>query len=104
MAKFIIVSGGVVSGIGKGVSAASIGLLLRMRGERIQLVKFDPYYNRSASLLSPYQHGECWVCNDGSETDLDLGYYESISIFFNFSLYYLCYCFWLLFGAFYKTN
>jgi CTP synthase len=79
MAKFIIVSGGVVSGIGKGVSAASIGLLLRMRGERIQLVKFDPYYNRSASLLSPYQHGECWVCNDGSETDLDLGTYERIA-------------------------
>jgi CTP synthase len=79
MCRFIVVTGGVVSGIGKGVSAASIGLLLKMRGERVVIAKFDPYYNRSASWLSPYQHGECWVCDDGSETDLDLGTYERIT-------------------------
>jgi CTP synthase len=77
--KYIITTGGVVSGIGKGISAASIGLLLRMRGERVQVAKFDPYYNRSASLLSPYQHGEVFLCDDGSETDLDLGHYERIT-------------------------
>lgn len=77
--KYIIVSGGVVSGCGKGISAASIGLLLKMRGEVVQIIKFDPYFNVSASTLSPYQHGECWVCDDGSETDLDLGHYERIT-------------------------
>jgi CTP synthase len=79
MCKYLIVSGGVVSGCGKGISAASIGLLLKMRGERVQIIKFDPYFNVSASTLSPYQHGECWVCDDGSETDLDLGHYERIT-------------------------
>ncbi len=79
MSKYIFVTGGVVSGCGKGISAASIGLLLRMRGERVQVIKFDPYLNVSASTLSPYQHGECWVCDDGSETDLDLGHYERIA-------------------------
>ncbi len=79
MIKYIVVTGGVVSGCGKGISAASIGLLLQMRGERVQIIKFDPYLNVSASTLSPYQHGECWVCEDGSETDLDLGHYERIS-------------------------
>ncbi len=79
MPKFIVVTGGVVSGCGKGISAASIGLLLKMRGERVQIIKFDPYLNVSASTLSPYQHGECWVCDDGSETDLDLGHYERIT-------------------------
>jgi len=79
MSKYIVVSGGVVSGCGKGISAASIGLLLKMRGERVQVIKFDPYLNVSASTLSPYQHGECWVCDDGSETDLDLGHYERIT-------------------------
>lgn len=78
-AKYIIVSGGVVSGIGKGISAASIGLLMRMRGEKVQVIKFDPYLNVSASLLSPYQHGEVFLCDDGSETDLDLGHYERIT-------------------------
>lgn len=78
MCKYIFVSGGVVSGIGKGISAASIGLLMKMRGLNIQVIKFDPYLNVSASTLSPYQHGECWVCDDGSETDLDLGHYERI--------------------------
>jgi CTP synthase len=79
MCKYIVVTGGVVSGCGKGISAASIGLLLKMRGERVQIIKFDPYLNVSASTLSPYQHGECWVCDDGSETDLDLGHYERIT-------------------------
>ena len=78
MCKYIFVSGGVVSGIGKGISAASIGLLMKMRGMNVQVIKFDPYLNVSASTLSPYQHGECWVCDDGSETDLDLGHYERI--------------------------
>lgn len=77
--KFIIVSGGVISGIGKGVSAASIGLLLKMRGEATTFIKFDPYLNVTASLLSPYQHGEVFLCDDGSETDLDLGTYERIA-------------------------
>lgn len=76
--KYIIVSGGVISGIGKGISAAAIGLLLKLRGVRVQVVKFDPYLNRNASLLSPYQHGEVFLCDDGSETDLDLGHYERI--------------------------
>jgi CTP synthase len=79
MCKYIFVTGGVISGCGKGVSAASIGLLLKMRGEKINIIKFDPYLNRSASTLSPYQHGECLVCDDGSETDLDLGTYERIT-------------------------
>jgi CTP synthase len=79
MCKFIFVTGGVISGCGKGISAASIGLLLKMRGEKVQIIKFDPYLNISASTLSPYQHGECWVCDDGSETDLDLGHYERIT-------------------------
>ena len=78
MCKYIFISGGVVSGCGKGISAASLGLLLKQRGERVQIIKFDPYLNVSASTLSPYQHGETWVCDDGSETDLDLGHYERI--------------------------
>lgn len=78
MAKFIVISGGVISGIGKGVSGASLALLLKLRGEKTQMVKFDPYLNKTASLLSPYQHGEVYLCDDGSETDLDLGTYERI--------------------------
>lgn len=79
MAKFVFVVGGCVSGCGKGCSAASLGLLLKMRGEKINIIKFDPYLNVSASTLSPYQHGECLVCDDGSEADLDLGTYERIT-------------------------
>lgn len=79
MCKFVLITGGVVSGVGKGVSAASLGLLLKLRGERVQVIKFDPYLNLSASLLSPYQHGEVFLCDDGSETDLDLGHYERIT-------------------------
>lgn len=77
--KYIIVAGGVFSGTGKGVSAASIGLLLKLRGHRVDLIKFDPYLNRNAGILAPSQHGECFLCDDGTETDLDLGHYERIA-------------------------
>lgn len=77
--KYIIVAGGVFSGTGKGVSAASIGLLLKLRGHRIDLIKFDPYLNTNAGILAPREHGECFLCDDGTETDLDLGHYERIA-------------------------
>lgn len=77
--KFIIVVGGVISGTGKGVSAASIGLLLKFRGHRVDLIKFDPYLNTNAGILAPREHGECFLCDDGTETDLDLGHYERIA-------------------------
>jgi CTP synthase len=77
--KYIIVVGGVISGTGKGVSAASIGLLLKQRGHRIDLIKFDPYLNTNAGILAPREHGECFLCDDGTETDLDLGHYERIA-------------------------
>lgn len=79
MAKYIFVVGGVISGTGKGVAAASIGLLLRLRGHIVTLVKFDPYYNINAGILGPGEHGECFLCDDGTETDLDLGHYERIA-------------------------
>jgi len=77
--KYIIVAGGAFSGTGKGVSAASVGLLLKLRGHKIDLIKFDPYLNRNAGILAPSQHGECFLCDDGTETDLDLGHYERIA-------------------------
>lgn len=77
--KYIIVVGGVYSGTGKGISAASIGLLLKMRGSQVQLIKCDPYLNINAGTMNPRQHGEVFLCNDGSETDLDLGHYERIT-------------------------
>lgn len=77
--KYIFVCGGVISGIGKGISTASIGLLLKQRGHKVQLVKFDPYLNINAGILSPREHGETYVCNDGTEADLDLGSYERIT-------------------------
>lgn len=76
--KYIIVVGGVYSGSGKGVSTASIGLLLKMRDLKVVPVKFDPYLNINAGILSPREHGEVFLCDDGSETDLDLGTYERI--------------------------
>lgn len=79
MAKYIFVAGGVISGTGKGVSAASIGLLLKSRGHNITLIKFDPYLNTNAGILAPREHGECFLCDDGTETDLDLGHYERIA-------------------------
>jgi len=74
--KYIFVTGGVVSSLGKGVAAASIGCLLESRGLRITLQKCDPYLNVDPGTMSPYQHGEVYVTDDGAETDLDLGHYE----------------------------
>lgn len=76
MAKYIFVTGGVVSSLGKGIAAASIGCLLESRGLRVTLQKFDPYLNVDPGTLSPFQHGEVFVTDDGAETDLDLGHYE----------------------------
>ena len=76
MAKFIFVTGGVVSSLGKGIAAASIGRLLKNRGLKIFMQKFDPYINVDPGTMSPYQHGEVFVTDDGAETDLDLGHYE----------------------------
>jgi CTP synthase len=74
--KFIFVTGGVVSSLGKGLTAASLGTLLENRGLKVTLQKFDPYLNVDPGTMSPYQHGEVYVLNDGAETDLDLGHYE----------------------------
>ena len=74
--RFIFVTGGVVSALGKGIAAASIGRLLVSRGFRVQLQKFDPYINVDPGTMSPFQHGEVFVTEDGAETDLDLGHYE----------------------------
>src|SRR6266542_2732015 len=76
MVKYIFVTGGVVSSLGKGIAAASIGCLLESRGLRVTLQKFDPYLNVDPGTLSPFQHGEVFVTDDGAETDLDLGHYE----------------------------
>ena len=74
--KFIFVTGGVVSSLGKGITAASLGRLLKCRGLRVSIQKFDPYINVDPGTMSPYQHGEVFVTDDGAETDLDLGHYE----------------------------
>ena len=74
--KYIFVTGGVVSGLGKGITAASLGRLLKQRGYRVTIQKFDPYINVDPGTMSPYQHGEVFVTDDGAETDLDLGHYE----------------------------
>ena len=74
--KYIFVTGGVVSGLGKGITAASLGRLLKCRGYRVAAQKFDPYMNIDPGTMSPYQHGEVFVTDDGAETDLDLGHYE----------------------------
>jgi CTP synthase len=74
--KFVLVTGGVVSSIGKGLSAASIGALMEARGLRVTHMKLDPYINVDPGTMSPYQHGEVYVLDDGTETDLDLGHYE----------------------------
>ena len=76
MAKYIFVTGGVVSSLGKGIISASIGKLLQARGYKITIQKFDPYINIDPGTLNPYEHGECYVTVDGMETDLDLGHYE----------------------------
>ena len=74
--KYVFVTGGVVSSIGKGLASASIGALLEARGLRVTNVKLDPYINVDPGTMSPYQHGEVFVTDDGAETDLDLGHYE----------------------------
>ncbi|MCC6550463.1 MAG: CTP synthase, partial [Ignavibacteriaceae bacterium] len=74
--KFIFVTGGVVSSLGKGITASSLGLLLKQRGFRVTIQKFDPYINIDPGTMSPFQHGEVYVTDDGAETDLDLGHYE----------------------------
>src|SRR5271169_941650 len=76
MSKYIFVTGGVVSSLGKGIAAASIGKLLEARGLKTAIIKCDPYLNVDPGTMNPYQHGEVYVLDDGAETDLDLGHYE----------------------------
>ena len=75
MSKFIIITGGVVSSLGKGISGASIGKLLQLHGLKVNMIKCDPYINVDPGTMSPYQHGEVFVTVDGAEADLDLGHY-----------------------------
>jgi CTP synthase len=74
--KYVFVTGGVVSSLGKGIAAASLGRLLAERGLKVTIQKFDPYINVDPGTMSPFQHGEVYVTDDGAETDLDLGHYE----------------------------
>ena len=76
MTRYIFVTGGVVSSLGKGLASAALGALLQARGYRVRLRKFDPYLNVDPGTMSPFQHGEVYVTDDGAETDLDLGHYE----------------------------
>src|SRR6476660_3446077 len=76
MTKYIFVTGGVVSSLGKGITASSLGRLLKSRGLKVDMVKCDPYLNVDPGTMNPYQHGEVFVTEDGAETDLDLGHYE----------------------------
>ena len=76
MTRFIFITGGVVSSLGKGIASAALGALLQARGYRVRLRKLDPYLNVDPGTMSPYQHGEVYVTEDGAETDLDLGHYE----------------------------
>jgi CTP synthase len=74
--KYVFVTGGVVSSLGKGITAASLARLMKSRGLRVDMLKFDPYINVDPGTMNPYQHGEVFVTEDGAETDLDLGHYE----------------------------
>src|SRR5690606_22721472 len=76
MPKFVFVTGGVVSSVGKGITTASLGRILKSRGVSVSIQKLDPYLNVDPGTMSPYQHGEVFVTIDGAETDLDLGHYE----------------------------
>ena len=76
MAKYVFVTGGVTTSLGKGITAASVGRILKARGLRVSILKLDPYINVDPGTMSPYQHGEVFVTDDGAETDLDLGHYE----------------------------
>ncbi len=78
VSQVCVCTGGVVSGLGKGITAASLGRLLKARGYSVTMQKFDPYINVDPGTMSPYQHGEVFVTDDGAETDLDLGHYERI--------------------------
>jgi CTP synthase len=79
MARYIFVTGGVVSSLGKGLSSASLAYLLQSRGYKVRIRKLDPYLNVDPGTMSPFQHGEVYVTDDGAETDLDLGHYERFS-------------------------
>ena len=79
MAQYIFITGGVVSSLGKGLSSASLAYLLQSRGYKVRIRKLDPYLNVDPGTMSPFQHGEVYVTNDGAETDLDLGHYERFS-------------------------
>ncbi|MEL6182919.1 MAG: CTP synthetase, partial [Myxococcota bacterium] len=74
--KFMFITGGVVSSLGKGLAAASLGALMEGRGLRVTFIKLDPYLNVDPGTMSPFQHGEVFVTEDGTETDMDLGHYE----------------------------
>ena len=76
MARYVFITGGVVSSLGKGLASAALGALLQARGYTVRLRKLDPYLNVDPGTMSPYQHGEVFVTDDGAETDLDLGHYE----------------------------
>src|SRR5580704_16155418 len=76
MTRFVFITGGVVSSLGKGLASAALGALLQGRGFKVRLRKLDPYLNVDPGTMSPYQHGEVFVTDDGAETDLDLGHYE----------------------------
>src|SRR5919112_4824182 len=76
MARYVFITGGGVSSLGKGIAAAALGALLQARGYRVRIRKLDPYLNVDPGTMSPYQHGEGFVTDDGAETDLDLGHYE----------------------------
>ena len=76
MVRFIFVTGGVVSSLGKGIASASIATLLQSRGYKVRIRKLDPYLNIDPGTMNPYEHGEVYVTEDGAETDLDLGHYE----------------------------
>ena len=76
MAKYIFITGGVISSLGKGIATASMAKILEASGFRVSLIKFDPYLNVDPGTMNPYQHGEVYVTYDGAETDLDIGHYE----------------------------
>lgn len=76
MTRYIFITGGVVSSLGKGIAAASLGTILEARGLSVTMMKLDPYINVDPGTMSPFQHGEVFVTDDGAETDLDLGHYE----------------------------
>ena len=79
MTKYVFITGGVVSSLGKGISAASLGAILESRNLKVTFIKLDPYINVDPGTMSPFQHGEVFVTEDGAETDLDLGHYERFS-------------------------